>query len=139
MRSIAGLALGLLFVGLGLYGAAAVTPLAFPAAFDALGATTNVMALLVMLAIAEVFAAFAGWVTARIVADHQKGHAIMMATVGLAAAVCAGAIRWGAAPSWYYALQWILLPLAATVGAAAWERSLRRGASRGVGRRVAAT
>ena len=50
MRNLAALALGLMVMGLGIYGAAAVAPLAFPAAFDARGYTTNTLALIVMLA-----------------------------------------------------------------------------------------
>ncbi len=126
MRNPSALALGLLIMGLGLYGAAAVTPLAYPAAFDGDGATMNVVALFVMLSITEVTTLFAGWVTARLVSDHRAGHAILMATIGLAAAVLVGAVRWGAAPSWYYITSWMLIPVMALIGARAWERSLRR-------------
>ena len=126
MRNLSALALGLLIVGLGLYGAAAATPIAYPAAFDGDGATTNALALFVMLSITEVSTLFAGWVTARLVSDHRAGHAILMATVGLATAVLVGAIRWSAAPSWYYVTSWILMPVMALIGARAWERSLRR-------------
>jgi hypothetical protein len=138
MRNVSALALGLLFVGLGVYGAAAATPHAFPAAFDSDGATTNFLALFVMLTITEVTTLFAGWVTARIVTDHRAGHAILMATVGLTSAVLVGAVRWGAAPSWYYITSWMLMPAAAALGAKAWERSLRRKAG-DVTRRIATT
>ena len=126
MRSLSALALGLLLVGFGLYGAAAVTPFAFPAAFDADGRTTNAVALFVMLSITEVFTLFGGWLTARLVTDHRAGHAILMATIGLAIAVALGAVRWDTAPSWYHVTTWVLMPVAAAIGAAAWERSLRR-------------
>ena len=79
-----------------------------------------------MLSISEVATLFAGWVTARIVSDHRAGHAILMATLGLASAMLVGAIRWGAAPSWYYITSWVLMPFMALIGARAWERSLRR-------------
>lgn len=138
MRNVAGMALGLLFMGLGIYGAAAVTPFAFPTAFDPRGYTTHPVALIVMLSITVVFTMFAGWVTARIATDHRKGHALVMATMGLATAIFIGAIRWAAAPSWYYVSSWMLIPVAATIGAAAWERSLRRNSRGDVTRRVAA-
>ncbi len=137
MRSLAALSLGLLFTGAGLYGGAVVTPLAHPAAFTAEGYTTNVVALFVMLSIAAVFTTFGGWVTARLVDDHRRGHAILMSVLGLVAAVLVGAVRWAAAPSWYYATLWTMMPFAATLGAAAWERTLRR-ASGDVSSRVAA-
>ncbi len=126
MRNLSAHALGLLFMGLGLYGAAAVPPLAYPGAFDGLGYTTNTMALILMLVITAVFAMFAGWITARLVTDHRPGQALLMATIALAIAVFVGAVRWAAAPSWYYVASWCLLPAAAYVGALAWERSLRR-------------
>ena len=137
MRSLSAIALGLLVIGIGLYGAAAATPFAFPAAFDAAGRTTHVVALFVMLSITEVFATFAGWVTARLVADHRAGHAILMATIGLAIAIAVGAVRWDAAPSWYHITSWMLMPAVAALGAAAWERSLRR-KSRELPQRIAA-
>lgn len=126
MRNLAAVGLGLLIMGLGVYGAAAVTPLAFPGAFDSTGATSNSVALFVMLSITVVFTMFGGWVTARIVFDHRKGHALLAATLSLSAAVFVGAVRWAAAPSWYYVVCWVAIPVAAAVGAAAWERSLRR-------------
>lgn len=126
MRNASALALGLLIMGLGLYGAAAITPFAYPAAFDGDGATRNPVALFVLLSITEVTTLFAGWITARLVSDHRAGHAILMATIGLASAVLVGAIRWGAAPSWYYITSWMLIPVMALIGARAWERSLRR-------------
>jgi hypothetical protein len=86
MRGLFAISLGLLFMGVGLYAAAAVTPTAFPGAFDAQGHTMNVVALFVMLSITLVTAAFAGWITARSAEDHQMGHAVMMATLGLATA-----------------------------------------------------
>ena len=138
MRSLSAIALGLLVIGIGLYGAAAATPFAFPAAFDAAGRTAHVVALFVMLSITEVFATFAGWVTARLVADHRAGHAILMATIGLAIAIAIGAVRWDSAPSWYHITSWMLMPAAAALGAAAWERSLRR-KSRELPQRIAAT
>ena len=138
MRNISALSLGLLCLGLGLYAAAAVTPLAYPAAFDADGSTRNAVALFVMLTITAVTAAFGGWITARIVSDHRLGHALMTATLGLVAAVLMSAVRWDAAPSWYWVTSWMLLPAAAAAGAAAWERTLRR-KNRDVSRRVAAT
>ena len=138
MRNITALALGLLFIGLGLYAAAAVTPFAYSAAFDRDGATRNVVALFVMLTITAITSAFGGWITARLVSDHRVGHALMAATLGLVAAVLMGAVRWGAAPSWYWVTSWIVIPAAAAVGAAAWERTLRRN-GRDVARRVAAT
>ena len=138
MRNITALALGLLFIGLGLYAAAAVTPFAYSAAFDLDGATRNVVALFVMLTITAITSAFGGWITARLVSDHRVGHALMAATLGLVAAVLMGAVRWGAAPSWYWVTSWLVIPAAAAVGAAAWERTLRRN-GRDVARRVAAT
>jgi hypothetical protein len=137
MRNIAALALGLLVMGLGIYGAAAVAPMAFPAAFDVRGYTTNTLALLVMLAIAEVFTMFAGWVTARLVTDHLPGHAVMMSIIGLAVAVFVGTVRWSAAPAWYYLVSWALMPVSGAIGAYAWERSLRRKGGRSVAARVA--
>ena len=138
MRNLAAIALGLLLTGLGIFSAAAVTPLAFPAAFTSQGHTTNALALVVMLAITEITTMFAGWISARLAPDHRLGHAIMMAVLGLAAAIFVGAIRWAAAPAWYYVLSWGLLPVAAALGAAAWERSLRR-RSIAVTRHAAAT
>jgi hypothetical protein len=138
VRNLSALALGLLVLGLGLYGAAAVAPLAFPAAFNTQGGTRDLLALVVMLAITEVFAAFAGWVTARLVTDHRTGHALLMGTMGLALAVFIGAVRWAAAPPWYFILSWCLLPLAAALGAAAWERSLRRQSRAAASHRVTA-
>lgn len=126
MRSLSAICLGLLFMGLGLYAAAAVTPGAYPAAFDAQGHTTNIVALFVMLSITLVTTAFAGWITARLAEDHLMGHALMMGTLGLATAVFLGAIRWAAAPAWYWGTSWALIPLAAALGANAWERTLRR-------------
>ena len=138
MRSLTALALGLLITGLGLYAAPAVTPLAFPGAFDSTGATSHVVALFVMLSITEVFTMFGGWVTARLVADHRAGHAILMGTSALAIAIAVGAVRWSTAPSWYFIACWMLMPVSAAIGAAAWERSLRRrGAT--VPQRAAAT
>lgn len=139
MRNIAALALGLLVMGLGLYGAVVAVPLAVPAAFDARGATQSAPALVVMLAITEIFTMFAGWVTARMVSDHRLGHALMMSTVGLAIAVCIGATRWASAPMWYYVISWILIPVAASIGAFAWARTLRRLGTRDHARRVATT
>ena len=138
MRSLSALGLGLLVTGLGVYGAAAATPLAFPAAFDAAGGTANAVALFVMLTITEVFTMFGGWVTARLVSDHRAGHAILMATIGVAIAVAVGAVRWDTAPPWYHITSWLLMPAAAAIGAVAWERSLRR-KGRDMSPRVAAT
>jgi hypothetical protein len=138
MRNLTAIALGLLIMGLGLYSAAAVTPLAFPSAFSAQAHTSNPAALTVMLAITLVSTTFAGWICARLAPDHRLGHALMMGVLGLAAAVCAGAIRWAAAPAWYYFLSWGLIPVAAALGAAAWQRSLRR-RSTALSRRAAAT
>jgi hypothetical protein len=138
MRNVSALALGLLIMGLGLYGAAAVTPLAYPAAFDAQGATSNAVAAFVMLSISVVFTMFAGWVTARLAPDHRLGHALLMAASGLAIAIFVGAVRWGAAPSWYYVATWALIPVAAALGAAAWERSMRMKGKHSA-RRIAAT
>jgi hypothetical protein len=126
VRNASALALGLLVVGLGLYGAVVVTPLAYPAAFTAAGATSNVVALFVMFSIIEVFTMFAGWITARLVADRRRAVAIRMAVVGVALAMGAGVLRWSAAPAWYYVASWVLMPAAAAVGVAAWERTLRR-------------
>ena len=134
MRNLSSLALGLLVMGLGLYGAAAVTPLAYPAAFNAQGVTSNVVALFVMLSITGVFTMFAGWVTARLVPDHRLGHVLLMAVVGLAIAIFVGAVRWITVPLWYHVVSWTLLPVAAAIGAAAWERSLRRKGQRVVPR-----
>jgi hypothetical protein len=97
-----------------------------------------VVALFVMLSITLVTSAFAGWITARLAEDHLMGHALMMSTLGLASAVFMGAIRWAAAPPWYWATSWILIPVAAAIGAAAWQRTLRRKQPAAV-RRVAAT
>ncbi len=138
MRNMSALALGLLIMGLGLYAAAAVTPFAYPGAFDAQGATSNIVALFVMLTVTEVSTLFAGWVTARLVTDHRPGHAILMAAVGLTSAVTVGAVRWSAAPPWYYVVSWTLMPFAAALGAKAWERSLRR-RGQAVARRIATT
>jgi MFS-type transporter involved in bile tolerance (Atg22 family) len=138
MRSLTAIALGLLFVGIGIFAAAAVTPAAFPSAFSAEGATTNAVALVVMLAITEVFAMFGGWVTSRLVDDHRLGHAVMMSICGLAVAVFVGAVRWSAAPAWYYVASWGLIPCAGALGAAAWERSMRRRKG-GVAHRAATT
>jgi hypothetical protein len=138
MRGLFAIALGLLFMGLGLYAAAAVTPIAFPGAYDAQGGTTNVVALFVMLSVTLVATAFAGWITARLADDHLMGHAVMMGTLGLASAVFMGAIRWAAAPPWYWATSWILIPVASAIGAAAWRRTLRR-TQPASARRVAAT
>ncbi len=137
MRNLAALALGLLVMGLGIYGAAAVAPMAFPAAFDVRGSTTNTLALIVMLAITEVFTMFAGWVTARRVTDHRPGHAVMMSIVGLAVAVFVGAVRWSSAPAWFYLASWALIPVSGAIGAYAWERSLRRKGGRAAAARVA--
>lgn len=133
MRSLAALALGLLVVGLGILGAAAVTPLAILAAFTVDGHTTNTVALFIMFSITTVFTMFGGWITARLSPDHRAGHAILMSVTGVAVAVLVGAIRWAAAPPWFYVASWAVLPVAAAVGAAAWERSRRR-----AGRRSAA-
>ena len=138
MRGVSALAAGLLFIGLGVYGAAAATPLAFPGAFDGDGGTSNFVALFVMLTITEVSAMFGGWVTARLAPDHRIGHAILMATVGLAFAIAVGAVRWVEAPSWFYVTTWTLMPCAAALGAAAWER-LRRRKGRDAARRIATT
>jgi hypothetical protein len=138
VRNLLALALGLLFIGLGLYGAAAVTPIAFPAAYTAQGNTRDLLALCVMLAITEVFAAFGGWVTARLVTDHRIGHALFMSIMGLALAVFIGAVRWASAPPWYFVLSWILMPVAAAIGASAWERSLRRQSRPETATRIAA-
>lgn len=138
MRNMSALALGLLIMGLGLYGAAAATPGVFPGAFDAQGGTTNAMALTVMLTITLVSTMFAGFVAARIASDHRPGHAIMMSVLGLTSAVFMGAIRWATAPSWYFIVSWVLIPPAAALGAFAWERSLKR-KGRDVARRVATT
>jgi hypothetical protein len=137
MRSLSSIALGLLFMGLGLYAAAAVTPIAYPAAFTTLGYTTNPVALTVMLSITLVTTAFGGWITARLAEDHHLGHALMTATIGLVSAVLMGAIRWAAAPAWYHVSSWILIPAAAAIGAMAWERTMRRRAPASA-RRVAA-
>ena len=126
MRSLSAIGLGLLIMGLGLFAAAAITPGAFPGAFDTLGHTTNAVALFVMLSITLVTTAFAGWITARFSEDHRMGHALMMATLGLATTVFMGAIRWAAAPPWYWGTSWALIPLAAAIGASAWQRTLRR-------------
>lgn len=126
MRNLSAMALGLLVMGLGLFGAAAATPAAFPAAFNGQGHTTFPVALFVMVTITVVSTMFAGWLTARIATDHRVGHALMMATLGLGSAVFVGAIRWAAAPSWYYVVTWALIPPAAALGALAWERTLRR-------------
>ncbi len=139
MRNLSALALGLLVLGLGLYGAAAASPFAFPEAFNAQGGTRDRLALVVMLAITGVFAAFAGWVTARVVTEHRKGHALLMGTMGLALAVSLGAVRWSAAPPWYFIVSWCLIPMAAALGAAAWERSLRRQSRAAASHRVAAS
>ena len=136
MRGVSALAAGLLFVGLGVYGAAAAVPLAYPNAFDSDGRTSNLVALFVMLTITEVSALFGGWITARLASDHRIGHAILMATVGLAFAIAVGAVRWSAAPSWFYIVSWMLMPGAAALGAAAWERTLRR-TGRHAARRIA--
>lgn len=138
MRNMTALALGLLVMGVGLYGAAAATPAAFPDAFNAQGHTSWPVALFVMLAITVVTTMFAGWVTARLVSDHRVGHALMMSILGLASAMFAGAIRWAAVPTWYHVATWILIPPAAALGALAWERTLRR-QGRDVVRRVATT
>lgn len=126
MRNLSAMALGLMVMGLGLFGAAAATPVAFPAAFNAQGHTTFPVALFVMVTITIVSTMFAGWLTARIATDHRVGHALMMASLGLGSAVFVGAIRWAAAPAWYYVVTWALIPPVAAFGALAWERTLRR-------------
>ena len=126
MRGLSAIALGLLVTGLGLYAAAGVTPIAFPAAFDAQGHTTHPVALFVMLSITLVTTAFGGWLTARLSEDHLLGHALMMVTIGLVSAVFVGAIRWAAAPAWYHIASWALMPVAAAIGAAVWKRTLLR-------------
>jgi hypothetical protein len=126
MQSALAIALGLLFAGIGLYAAPAITPVAYPAAFTATGVTSNPVALVVMLSITTVFTAFGAWLTARAVTHHRVGHALFMAVIALASAMFVGAVRWAAAPAWYYVTSWILLPCAALIGTAAWERTLRR-------------
>jgi hypothetical protein len=126
MQSAAAMALGLLVIGVGLFGAAAATPFAFPSAFLDGGSTTNPVALFVMLCITSVFTTFAAWIVARMVPDHRTGHGLMLSVVGVAVAICASAIRWATAPYWYHVLSWALMPLCGYLGAAAWERTLRR-------------
>ncbi len=126
MRGLTAIALGLLVAGLGVYAAAAVTPIAFPAAFDVQGHTSNPVALFVMLSITLVTTAFGGWITARLAEDHLLGHALMMVTIALVSAVFIGAIRWATAPVWYHVVSWALMPVAAAIGAAAWKRTLLR-------------
>jgi hypothetical protein len=138
MRSVSAIGLGLLLMGLGIYSAAVLPPLAVPQGFAPDGSTTHVVALFIMLSITEVFALFAGWVTARLVEDHRLGHAALMATCALAVAMAVGAIRWSAAPSWYYVTSWLLLIPAALLGARAWVRVVQRKAS-AAARSLAAT
>jgi hypothetical protein len=126
MQSAVALALGLLVIGVGLFGAAAATPFAFPSAFLNNGATTNPVALFVMLSITAVFTMFGSWMVARMVSDHRIGHGLMLSLAGVAVAMCTSAIRWGTAPYWYHVLSWALMPLCGYLGAAAWERTLRR-------------
>jgi hypothetical protein len=129
MKGLSAIALGLLISGLGIYAAAVLTPLAVPLAFRADGSTGHVVALFIMLCITQVFALFAGWVTARCVDDHRVGHAALMATCALAVAICVGAIRWAAAPPWYYVTSWLLLVPVAMLGARSWERIVKRRAN----------
>lgn len=138
MRNVSAVALGLLLVGAGIYAASAVTPLAFPAAFTSAGATSNALALFVMLSITEVTMMFAAWVVARLVTDHQAGHAMLLATFALAIAVFVGAIRWASAPVWYHWTSWVLMPVFAMLGARAWENSQRR-REQSASRRMATT
>jgi hypothetical protein len=138
MRSVLAMGLGLLLTGVGIVGAAVVTPLAVPQAFAPDGSTVHVVALAIMLAITEVFALFAGWVTARLASDHRIGHAALMATCALAIAIAVGAIRWSTAPAWYHVTSWVLLIPAAVLGARAWVRVVQRKASAGA-RSLAAT
>jgi hypothetical protein len=126
MQSALALALGLLVVGLGLFGAAAATPFAFPAAFQDGGQTTNPAALFVMLSISCVFTIFAAWIVARLVPDHRTGHGLMLSAMGVSVAIGVSAVRWATAPYWYHILSWALMPLCGYIGAAAWERTLRR-------------
>jgi hypothetical protein len=131
MQSALALALGLLVIGVGLFGAAAATPFAFPSAFSDGAMTTDPVALFVMLSITVVFTTFAAWIVARMVSDHRRGHGLVLAAIGVAVAICSSAIRWSTAPYWYHVISWALMPLCCYVGAAAWERTLRRTASTG--------
>ncbi len=129
MRNVSALALGLLFVGIGVFGASAGAPFVFPAAFDAQMRTASPPALFVMLVITEVCVMFGAWLVARIVTDHRVGHALMLAAAGIAVGVFTSAIRWSTAPAWYHVLSWVLMPVASYIGAKAWERTLRRHAA----------
>jgi K+-transporting ATPase A subunit len=126
MRSVLAIGLGLLFAGGGIFAASAVTPLAYPAAFGPGAATSNPVALFVMLSIIGVFSTFGAWLTARSVEHHRLGHALFMSVVALAVAMFVGAVRWAAAPLWYHIATWLLLPCAALLGTRAWERTMRR-------------
>jgi hypothetical protein len=88
-----------------------------PASFDAEGQATGDGTLLAIMGYEVLFAAVAGYVTARLAIRKPIAHALIMAAVVLVGRVPTAILSWNAVPVWFHLGVLLLIVPAALLGA----------------------
>jgi hypothetical protein len=88
-----------------------------PASFDAEGQATGGGTLLAIMGYEVLFAAVAGYVTARLAIRKPIAHALIMAAVVLVGRVPTAILSWNAVPVWFHLGVLLLIVPAALLGA----------------------
>jgi len=96
-----------------------------PASFDAEGQATGDGTLFVIMGYEVLFAAVAGYVTARLAIRKPFAHALIMAAVVLVGRVPTAILAWNAVPVWFHLGVLLLIVPAALLGAKVGELRTR--------------
>jgi hypothetical protein len=88
-----------------------------PASFNAEGQAVSDGPLFVIMGYEVLFAAVAGYVTARLAIRKPIAHALIMGAVVLVGRIPTAILAWNAAPAWFHLGVLLLIVPAALVGA----------------------
>lgn len=88
-----------------------------PESFDAGGRAANDGTLFITMGYETLFAAVAGYVTARLAIRRPLAHALVMGAVVLAGRLFTAILTWGSVPAWFHIGVLVLIIPAALLGA----------------------
>lgn len=88
-----------------------------PESFDAEGQAANEGTLFVIMGYETLFAAVAGYVTARLAIRRPLAHALIMGAVVLAGRLFTAILAWSSVPAWFHVGVLVLIVPAALLGA----------------------